>query len=364
MRQHEAREGWDYYDVHGVAGVWVESDAPGAAQLREMLACFRVSEAPKQDVVVTSRTDDTSLDARLEDDLRYGPDRVEFVREGVQVVRGADGYRVQGDGELLTAVVPVLDRVCVERGAAMIHAATVGWRGRAVALPAAGGTGKTSTIAKLTRRPGFSFMGDDWAFLGADGRLLGYEKPMFIKPHHRDIYPHMFKGVRKPMVPVRWSRPLGRLTTVVHPMVVRYPRLAALARRWSPEHRTVSAATALPGVAVTDDAPLALCVYVERHGGGETAVVPVDADWMADRMLGNFFVEMASFSREIVTGLAATSVLPWKEYADDKFAVLRSGLEGVPCYLLQVPAAFTPDRASDQVVEALEALLPTPAATP
>ena len=100
----------------------------------------------------------------------------------------------------------------------MIHAATVAYRGQAIALPAAGGTGKTSTMAKLMRREGWTFMGDDWAFLSDDAQLLGYEKPMFIKPHHRPIYPHLFEGARKPLVPVRLSRGVGRVTTVVHPL--------------------------------------------------------------------------------------------------------------------------------------------------
>ena len=52
------------------------------------------------------------------------------------------------------------------------------------------------------RREGWSFMGDDWAFLAEDAQLLGYEKPMFIKPHHQAIYPHLFEGARKPLVPV------------------------------------------------------------------------------------------------------------------------------------------------------------------
>ena len=41
-------------------------------------------------------------------------------------------------------------------------AATVSIDGDGVALPAAGGVGKTSTIAKLMRCPGVGFMGDDY----------------------------------------------------------------------------------------------------------------------------------------------------------------------------------------------------------
>ena len=155
----------------------------------------------------------------------------------------------------------------------MIHAATMAYRGHAIALPAAGGTGKTSTVAKLMRRDGWSFMGDDWAFLAEDATLLGYAKPMFIKPHHRAIYPHLFEGVRKPLIPSRLSQSVGRLTTVVHPYVIRYPRLADFFRRWSPEHRMVVPGTAFPGREVTTSAPLAAVVYIERFEGAQSRVV-------------------------------------------------------------------------------------------
>jgi hypothetical protein len=236
----------------------------------------------------------------------------------------------------------------------MIHAATVAYRGHAIALPAAGGTGKTSTVAKLMRKDGYSFMGDDWAFLSDDGQLLGYEKPMFIKPHHRPIYPHLFQGVRKPMVPVALSRPVGHLTTAVHPVIIRYPRLADVSRRWSPEHRMVNAAQALPGVPVTHAAPLALAMFVERYGGTGTELSEVGRPWMVDRLMGNFHVEMAGFSQEVVAAMAAASMLPWRALVEDKGDVLSKAVDGVPCYLLRVPRHLTPDQASDEVVRILD----------
>lgn len=349
---------WLHFDVHGRLGVRVARSSPAAAQLRTMLACFASERPVAPDVVVSRGFETVGPTAELEDELRYTAESVEMVHEQVQVTRSGSTYGVHGEGELLTALVPVLDRAMVERGAAMFHAATVGYHGFGVALPAAGGTGKTSTVAKLMRRPGFSFMGDDWAFLSDDGRLLGYEKPMFIKPHHRPIYPHLFEGVRKPMVPVPLSRPLGRLTTVVHPAIIRYPRVADVVRRWSPEHRMVTASRALPGVQVSTEAPLLVCVYVERFSGDGVRLVDVSNDWMVDRMLGNFHVEMAGFSQRLVTAMAASSMLTWRQLVDDKADVLRKALDGVPCHLLQVPGAWSADEASDAVVRELDGLLP------
>lgn len=348
---------WLDFDIHGVVGVRVQRAAPTALQLQTMMGSFAVDHEVPADLVVTGDFERMVDAAVLEDDLVYNASAVHFRRHQVQVIEDGTQRRVNGPGELLTTVLPVLDLAMVSRGAAMIHAATVGYRGHAIALPAAGGTGKTSTIAKLMRRPGFSFMGDDWAFVTVDGRLLNYEKPMFIKPHHRPIYPHLFRGSRKPLVPVRLSRPLGHLTTAVHPHVVKHPRLADAARRMSPEHRIVTAQQALPGVSVTKDAPLLMSVFVERYEGARTRVAERDTEWMVQRMLGNFHIEMPGFSRDVLAGLAATSHLSLGSFFEKKADVLRRALAEVPSFVLRVPSVYSPDVASADIVSAVEELL-------
>jgi hypothetical protein len=350
---------WLDFDVHGRVGLRVAADSPTAAQMETMLACFRTANGVPADVIVTGPLESTQEAAELDDELAYSDNAVTFLREHVQVVREQRAYRIHGRGELLTALVPILDRAMVERGAAMIHAATVAYRGHGVALPAAGGTGKTSTVAKLTRLGDYAFMGDDWAFLTDDRTLLGYAKPMFIKPHHRAIYPHLFRGSRKPLVPSALTGPVHRVTTGVHPFVIRYPRLADLARRWSPEHRMVTPDVALPGVPVARSAPLLAVVYVERYGGDVVRLRHRDEEWMVDRMIGNFHIEMAGFSQEMVTAMAATSFLPWRRHVEDKRRVLCEAVAGVPCHLLQVPTAWSADRASDEVVAVLDDLVPS-----
>ena len=82
-----------------------------------------------------------------------------FLNESqVQILRDEDGWHLNGTRELLVSAVPLLDRILTTKGVAMIHAATVAYRGRGICIPAWGGTGKTSTIAKLLKQDGFSFM--------------------------------------------------------------------------------------------------------------------------------------------------------------------------------------------------------------
>jgi hypothetical protein len=354
-----ASVGWQSFDLHGRVRMGVALDAPTAPQTAAMFADFLTDHeaglpADGFDLTVSGHLEDVREVAYAEEDFAYRPNAIYLRNPRLQIIRDGDRIRLNGGGELLTTILPLVDRMMVERGAAMIHAATVTFQGRGIALPAAGGVGKTSTIAKLVRRPGIGFMGDDWAFLTASAELLAFAKPMFIKPHHRPIYPQLFNRTHKPLVPKSLSRPVGRLTTIVHPTIVRYPKLAAFIRKWSPEHMMIPPADALPNVPMVRSAPLTASVYVERHDGSGPELHDIAHDDMVARMLGNFHSEMTIHSREIVNLLGAVGMIPLQNIFAEKAAVLDQALTGVPTFLLRVPRSWTADRASDAIVAELE----------
>lgn len=355
---------WHSYDIHGLA-VRVDASAPTAAILREMLAPFTVGMVGDPNIEVTGPIDPPSGASNAEHAYRFTTSTVHLCSQNVQVTRESrDRWRLSGPGELLTSLLPLVDRLLVERDVAMIHAATVDLDGDGIALPAWGGTGKTSTVAKLLRMPGAAFMGDDWAFASAGGRLLGYAKPMFVKPHHREIFPHLFDGVHKPLVPSRLLKPTEELATFVHPVITRYPRLAAFCRRWSPEHRMVDPSDALPGAPISRDVPLRMAVFIERFDGPASTANSVTPQWMTSRMIGNFHSELPRSSHELMDALAAAGLMPLEDVFADKARVLRSALADVPCFTLRVPSALGADRASDEIVEHLVRLREQTLASP
>jgi hypothetical protein len=344
------------YDIHGRIGIHVADDSPGAAQLADMFASVATDAHVPGNLQVAR--DHPSLDApsSVEDELLYTDQTVIDRQQDVGVTRTDLGYLITGRGELLTAVVPLLDHLMTLQDTAMIHAATVAIDGIGVALPASGGTGKTSSVAKLMRQPRIAFMGDDWAFLDHSGELLGFQKPMFIKAHHREIYPQLFEGSRKPLIPRSLARPVGRMTTVVHPHIVKYPRAAAAARRWSPEHRQVHFRSAFPDAPVSTSAPLGLVVYVERFAGGASRLEGRSPEWMADRIIGNFHFELAGPSRALLDSLTATGMVPLDRYLGRKREIITSAIRGCPTYLLRIPVTYTADQASDDLVRQLQTL--------
>jgi hypothetical protein len=346
------------FDVHGLVTMAVESEAPTADQLSTMFGAFRTETiTPVPDIEVKGSVVTRPGMSLLEHELAYDDEAVFMPHAGVQIVHAGGHWQVQGAGELLTSVLPVLDLVAVQHGYAMIHAATMEIDGIGVAMPAAGGTGKTSTIAKAMRWPDTAFMGDDWAFVSEQSELLGYAKPMFIKPHHRPIYPHLFQGVRKPLVPPLLSGPVSRLTTMVHPAFARRPKLAAFTRRWSPEHRMVAPSLALQGKRISARAPLGLVVFVERWQGSDVRTFERDAAWMTSRMLGNWHIEMSRHSRDVLTSLGASGLVSLDEIFAQKASLLRAAMANCRMALMQVPAAMSADEASDAIVARLRSLV-------
>lgn len=345
------------FDVHGLVAVRVEGGTPGEAQLRDMLAPFvGESTAPKQ-LRVSATYSSLAGQSHAEGALRYTDESLYISEDRVQVRRIDEGYSVEGQGELLTAVIPLLDRLCVEAKTAMVHAAIVDYRGSGVLLPAWGGVGKTSTVAKLLAVPGVGFMADDWGFLGADGMLLSYAKPMFIKPHHRAIYPELFQGARKPLAP-GWLIPtISRLATTIHPVIVRYPRTASFTRRWSPEHRMVHPEDVFGSVRISSRAPARLAIFLERYGGVDAQLDPRSLEWMTSRIVGNFHSELPLVSRRLVEALGATALVPLQEHFGQKAVVVEQALQGVPCWRLRLPATWSADRASDFVCQVVQTTL-------
>ncbi len=348
---------WIEFNFHNCATMRVAEDAPTASLLKDMFEPFLASNLDHHDLTVTGDLESLQGVAYGEDTYQY-TDRMVYISPAkVQIILDEDGFRLNGRGELLVWVLPLIDRILATRDVAWIHAATVEYRGHGVCLPAWGGVGKTSTIAKLLKLDGVGFMGDDWAFLSENATLLGYAKPMFIKPHHRPIYPHLFRDKRKPLVPPRLSKPIGRLTTLVHPVMTQYPRLARVTRKWSPEHMMVAPRDAFPEAKISTAAPLATAIFLERYDGSSPALQEKDKRWMVTRLIGNFHAEITPQSQQVITALGAASLLPIEQYFLDKAAVLDRALEGKPVFLLQVPRSMSADQASDVIVEHIQEVL-------
>ncbi len=354
---------WAEFNLHNRVGMRVARQAATASLFMDMFAPFVTDHLEHANLTISEEMEELVAGAfgevHGETEFYYNDEGLAMETPEVQIFRNEDGFRLHGNVELMVMALPLIDRLMVSQGAAMIHALTVEYKGYGLAMPAWGGSGKTSTMAKLLKRDGYAFMGDDWAFLTQESELLGYAKPMFIKPYHRPIYPHLFHDTHKPLVPISFSKQIARLTTRVHPYITKYPRLAQLTRRWSPEHMMVTPQRAFPAAKFSTAAPLAAAIFVERYvtDSNQPVFEEQSKKWMIARMIGNFNSELPRQSRQVITAMGAAGLAPIEQTYGEKAAVLDQALEDKPLFLLRVPKAMTPDQASDIIVEKIEHVL-------
>lgn len=355
---------WFKFNLHNLAAFRVSRSAPTASLFTDLFQPFLTEgEINHYDLTITEEfeplVDGAYGEAHGETDFYYNHTGVYLETPDVQIFVDEDGFRLHGKSELLVTALPLIDRIMVKHGAAMLHALTVEYKGHSLCMPAWGGAGKTTTMAKLMKMDGFAFMGDDWAFLTEGGDLLGYPKPMFIKPYHRALYPHLFNKAHKPLVPVSLSKQIHRVTTLIHPFVSRFPHLAQISRRWSPEHMMVIPQRAFPNARFSERAPLAACMFVERFrsDSDKPQFEEKSSEWMVSKLIGNFNSEMTRPSRLVMTTLGAAGLMPIEQAFFEKADRLRKSLAGKPCFYLRVPLALPPDQASDIIVAHMQQVL-------
>lgn len=85
--------------------------------------------------------------------------------------------------------------VCRLPGLIAVHAGVVAWNGRAVLLPGASQTGKTTLVTELLKR-GAVYFSDEYALLDAEGRVHAYPRTLMLRNSG---------GWQHPTLPSAWN---------------------------------------------------------------------------------------------------------------------------------------------------------------
>lgn len=106
MNEATNRE-WLYFDVRGI-GVHLDVATPAAGQVATLLAGFRTDVMVPADLVLTGEVETMVEASILDDGTAFTEAAVHFERHHIQLVGSGSGYRINGAGHLVTAVLPAL----------------------------------------------------------------------------------------------------------------------------------------------------------------------------------------------------------------------------------------------------------------
>lgn len=110
----------------------------------------------------------------------------------MQCLRGAAGYRLDADGDMVVEGVtlqPILDKLACDLmvhvanfapDRVFLHAGVVAWQGDALLLPGKSFAGKTTLVAELVRA-GATYYSDEYAVLDERGRVHPYARDLQLR---------------------------------------------------------------------------------------------------------------------------------------------------------------------------------------
>ncbi len=355
------------FSIHGQVIVEIEPGFPFARGVEKELESFVTPDTAgspeisnlksSPHVLVTLPSRDERPRCSASGLYEYTADTTWIVEYDVAVTGTEDGYRLACRRDPLPFMQPLIQHRLLSQGHGLIHAAAIAIDKRGVAIPAWGGTGKTSAIVELTRLPASAFLSDDCCILSAGGELLSFPKPFFVYPYHRALFPHLFLRKRKPLVPV-WLLPaVHRLREVARPVFMKHPRLENLARGVTPEHMKVPARTALPDARFVDRVPLRAVLFAGRYGGGKARLDPYDRERAARRVVANWFMELGAPARQMLVGCCATSLWSLDYFMHELHAIAVEAFARVPVYDLRLPDTLPPDQTGKEIARSVQQVL-------
>lgn len=344
--------------IHGCATLEIEAGFPfGQGVIEEFESFVSTDRSEPPDVLVTLPRETHEPRSSASGVYEYTADTTWIPEYDVSVSLRDGRFRLACRRDPLPFIQPLIQHAMLSKGHGLIHAAAIAVSGKGVAIPAWGGTGKTSAIVELTRLPGMGFMADDYCILSEGGELLSYPKPFFVYPFHRDVFPHLFRAKRKPLVPTRLLPILRAMRESTRPIFMKHPRLESLARRITPEHMKVSARAALPDAQFVERAQLRAVLFASRYSGPTTILEPYDLEHAVRRVVGNWFMELGAPARHMLIGCCATSLCSMDFFIHELRSIVVKAFEGVPIYDLRLPHSLPPDQTGREMAESVQRVL-------
>lgn len=352
---------WVYYNIHDLVTFRVEKGHPSEHSIRLMDGIFEVDEAIDQtDFTLTSQMLSIPICSDANKVYSYTEDYLYIKKYRLQIQLQDGHFCLSGKRDLSPFVMAIQQIILLQRNASLVHAAAIGAGNKGILLPGWGGTGKTCAILTMLREmQDTSFLADDIAIVRNENKehyIYSYPKAFTIYPYHKKAYPHLFKTKSKTLIPAFLSKPMAMIRKRLRPVVLAFPSVEKIARKYTPEHMQVPAKDALPNAKFSEKLPLTHILFIERYEGDSVTIEPLEQGYAMLRMTGNFFFELGQLAQEIILALGSTGIIDIGEYMQGTNRVLTTASRKIPTTIIKMPA-MTPEETGQTIQSAVQQLL-------
>ncbi len=230
---------------------------------------------------------------------------------------------------------PIVAIFSASRGAAHLHAASIVRGDSVLLLPGWGGAGKTSTILKLVRQYGFSFLADDYSLIRSNGRCV-------LNPKKLQIYAYNVQGDEALAAAVlKNSGSVDRLHWALRSRLL---GMHQVRRRMTPVE-------IFGKDKIGSDGRVDTVIHLLRHrSADQLQLAPTTAVDLATRSTQIIQNELSSFFRFM---LAVSAMDPSAPTVADVLRNIQetyeSALTDADCFVLDIPAVTAPKELADTV---------------
>lgn len=85
----------------------------------------------------------------------------------------------------------LLQLLLIEQDISLLHCGAFQFQNKGILLPAFGGAGKTSIIARLRKHDSFKLLGDDFVAISEKGEIHSYHADLSVYDYHLDLFPEL-----------------------------------------------------------------------------------------------------------------------------------------------------------------------------
>jgi hypothetical protein len=333
-----------YYDIHGLLRIYVKGDSQLLSGVDLHIGAFEVTpnEIVNSVRILPYEYLPKKTGGKSSDDWQFIDGYA--IRESQRVAFGFEGPILYFYGDRLHVPLNLLLQLALLKvDCTFVHAAGLVSKQKGILLPAAPGTGKTTTVAIMLREQNF-LLGDDLCILGK-GKIWSYPQSLSIYPYHLSVLPKLpwtirlnlkFKLVADHLIKNFFS---GRS------FVSRGVRLIyALSTK---PCMSLNPRVVFGDNCVAESANLNSVVLIERNFSYSDLIIQPTTSSVADELTSILWHEWHSYFHELLLFDALLYGPDWLKrlFSQTKF-VLNSSFEGIQVERLTIPAHWTAEELS------------------